>query len=314
MPAIVTVTFHPCIDVNIEVPALLPDVKMLCSSVLRQPGGGGINVARAIHELGGKATAVYPAGGCTGTELSKLLAAEGVSTVILKIPGETRENIIVRDTATGLQYRCNLPGPSVPELVLSELLELLGKWEAVKYLVVSGSLPPGMDAGVFQILADLARRKGIRLIVDTSGEPLKAAIAAGAYLVKPSLHELLSLTTGRPDGSDVESRIDSLLSGGRTKAAVVSLGPKGALLATGNCRQRFPAPKVTPVSTIGAGDSLVAGIVLALHRGMSLEQAVAYGCLCGSAATLHAGTGLCRLEDVNRLKKTTERHEKDPVD
>ncbi|HEV2354519.1 MAG TPA: PfkB family carbohydrate kinase, partial [Puia sp.] len=102
MAAIVTVTFHPCIDVNLTVPALLPDIKMLCSSVQRQPGGGGINVARAIHQLGGEAMAVYPAGGCTGTKLSKLLAAEGVVTAVLKMPGETRENIIIRDKATGL--------------------------------------------------------------------------------------------------------------------------------------------------------------------------------------------------------------------
>lgn len=313
MDPILTVTFHPCIDVNVSVPALVPDVKLPCSNVQRQAGGGGINVARAIRQLGGKATAILMAGGVTGERLGQLLAEEGVPTVILEVAGETRENIIIRDEKTGLQYRCNLPGPPIPEAALEDLLILLERGDGVRWLVVSGSMAPGMLTDIYPRLAALADRKDIRLVVDTAGEALRTALRSGVYLVKPSLHELLTLTSGCRDGTDVEDRAQQLLAGSCCEAVIVSLGPKGALLATKDGCRRFPAPGVTAASTVGAGDSMVAGIVLSLDSGMTLDRSVAYGCICGAAATLHPGTSLCRSEDVNRLKHQIETHEKNPV-
>lgn len=313
MDPIVTVTFHPCIDVNLSVPSLVPDVKLACTQVQRQPGGGGINVARAVRNLGGKATAVFMAGGVTGDRLGQLLAEEGVPMVVLEVAGETRENIIIRDEKTGLQYRCNLPGPPMPEAALEDLLVLLEKGDGIRWLVVSGSLAPGMGTDIYPRLAALAEQKGMRLVVDTGGEALRAALQSGVYLVKPSLHELLTLTTGLRDGTDIEARAQQLLAERRCEAVIVSLGPDGALLATGKGCQRFPAPGVEVASTVGAGDSMLAGIVLSLDSGMSLERSVAFGVICGTAATLHPGTGLCRPEDVNRLKHQINAHEKNPV-
>lgn len=313
MDPIVTVTFHPCIDVNVSVAALVPDIKLPCTQVRRQPGGGGINVARAIRQLGGKATAVFMTAGATGDRLDHLLAEEGVPTVVLEVEGETRENIIIRDEKTGLQYRCNLPGPPIPETALEDLLILLDKAAGIRWLVVSGSMAPGMTTDIYPRLAALAGRKGIRLIIDAAGEALRAALHSGVYLVKPSLQELLALTSGREDGDDIEDRARQLLAGSRCEAVIVSLGADGALLATRAGCRRFPAPKVTVASTVGAGDSMVAGIVLSLDNGVSLEQSVAFGCLCGAAATMRPGTSLCRPEDVNRLKHQIETHEKDPV-
>lgn len=313
MDPIVTVTFHPCIDVNVSVPSLVPDVKLACTQVQRQPGGGGINVARAIRNLGGKATAIFMAGGVTGDRLGQLLAEEGVPIVVLEVTGETRENIIIRDEKTRLQYRCNLPGPPMPEAAMEDLLILLEKGDGIRWLVVSGSMAPGMTTDIYSRLGSLAERKGMRLVVDTAGEALQAALRNGAYLVKPSLHELLTLTSGRRDGTDIEDRAQQLLTGSRCEAVIVSLGPNGALLATRNGCRRFPAPKVAVASTVGAGDSMVAGIVLSLDSGMPLERSVAFGVICGAAATVHPGTGLCRPEDVNRLKHQIEAHEKNPV-
>lgn len=313
MDPIITVTFHPCIDVNVSVSALVPDVKLACTQVQRQPGGGGINVARAIRKLEGKATAVFMAGGLTGDRLGQLLTEEGVPTVVLEVAGETRENIIIRDEKTGLQYRCNLPGPPVPEAALEDLMVLLEKGEGIRWLVVSGSMAPGMSTDIYSSLGSLAQRKGMRLVVDAAGEALQAALRNGAYLVKPSLHELLTLTSGSRDGTDIEDRAQRLLAGSHCAAVIVSLGADGALLATRNGCRRFPAPEVSVVSTVGAGDSMVAGILVSLDSGMSLERAVAFGVICGAAATLHPGTGLCRPEDVYRLKHQIEAHEKNPV-
>jgi len=314
MPAIVTLTLHPCIDVNISVPALVPDIKMTCSQPLRQPGGGGINVARAIHQLGGQALAVYLAGGCTGEKLGQLLESEGVDTAPVAVPGETRENLIIREEGTGLQYRCNLASPPMAKSTGNVLLRRLSDLKDMQWLVVSGSLAPGMTSDIFPALSAMALKNGVRLVVDTAGDALRAAVKSDVYLVKPSLHELMSLTKGRPDGSDIAARATQLLGDSKTEAVVVSLGAEGAMLVTRDTCRRFSAPRVDPVSTIGAGDSLVAGVVLSLYRGKSLPEAVGYGCLCGAAATLHPGTGLCRLEDVNRLQQIMEKHEKDPVD
>jgi 6-phosphofructokinase 2 len=313
MDPIITITFHPCIDVNVSVAALVPDIKLPCTQVQRQPGGGGINVARAIRKLGGKATAILMAGGVTGDRLSQLLAEEGVPTVVLEVEGETRENIIIRDEKAGCQYRCNLPGPPIPEAALEDMLILLEKGDGIRWLVVSGSMAPGMKTDIYSRLGSLAERKGIRLVVDTAGEALRAALRSGVYLVKPSLHELKTITSGRRDGTDIEDRAQQFLAESRCEAVIVSLGPDGALLAARNGCRRFPAPEVAVASTVGAGDSMVAGIILSLDSGMPLERSVAFGVICGAAATLRPGTGLCRPEDVNRLKHQIEAHEKDPV-
>lgn len=324
MDPIVTLTFHPCIDVNTTVAALAPEIKLICSTPLLHPGGGGINVARAIRKLGGAATPIYMAGGSNGQKLTALLAQEGIKSIVFEASGPTRENLIIKESSTGLQYRFNLPGPGVKLSALVELLALLKSAEGIAFLVVSGSLAPGMSTDIFDKLATIAERKHIKLIVDTSGEALEAAIDRGAYLIKPSLKELLSLTrkeefsltkteslfllkTDGASGSGNEVTeaaciARQIVAKGKCGALVVSLGGEGALLVTRDTVRHIPTPRVKVISTVGAGDSLLAGIVLSLQRGKNLEEAVAYGCLCGAAATTRPGTSLCSLADVESLQ------------
>src|SRR6266568_3466019 len=153
MAAIITITFNPCIDVNVTVPALAPESKLRCSDLLLQPGGGGINVARAIRRLGGDVTAIYLAAGDNGKELTRMLEEEGVSSIVLPIDGKVRESLNVVDTSTGLQYRFILPGPVISDDALKALPAIIGQWEDVEYLVVSGSLPPGLSTRIFDELA-----------------------------------------------------------------------------------------------------------------------------------------------------------------
>ncbi|HVW59073.1 MAG TPA: 1-phosphofructokinase family hexose kinase [Puia sp.] len=316
MPAIFTVTFNPCIDLNTCVEELRPEIKLRCSEPLVQPGGGGINVARAIRKLGGHANALFPCGGANGQRLKTLLEEEEVGFIAVNIPGNTRENIIVTERSTGNQYRLNMPGPQLDTAVCNALLSAIGSQPRLDYLVVSGSLAPGISPGIFQDIKAIVQRKKSVLVVDTSGEALKKAVDCKPDLVKLSVHELASLMRSEDLSSltDIEAAARRLSDTG-IRSIVISLGARGAFWISGNEHGRIRAPMVKTVSTVGAGDSMVAGIVMRLSAGRSLPEAVEYGVACGSATTMQAGTTLCNKEDVERIvlqiKDKTNRHEKD---
>jgi 6-phosphofructokinase 2 len=316
MPAIFTVTFNPCIDVNTYVETLRPEIKLQCSEPLVQPGGGGINVARAITKLGGHANALFPCGGDNGQRLKMLLEEEKVGFIAVGIKGNTRENIIVTERSTGNQYRLNMPGPELDTNICNALLSAIGSQPRLDYLVVSGSLAPGISPGIFQDIKAIVQRKKSVLVVDTSGEALKSAVACKPDLVKLSVHELASLMGSRDLSAltDIEAAARRLSDTG-VRSVVVSLGARGAFWISGDEYGRIRAPMVKTVSAVGAGDSMVAGIVLRLSAGRSLSEALEYGVACGSAATMHPGTTLCDKEDVERIilqmKDKTNRHEKD---
>jgi len=303
MSAILTVTFNPCIDVYTSVTSLIPQIKLRCTAPRPDPGGGGINVARAITKLGGAATCLYPAGGSTGKQLRRMLDEEGVVSIVVDVSSNTRENLIVIDETSGLQYQLNMPGPALSEQAITALLNIITLQEAIEYLVVSGSLAPGMSGDIFGRLSSIAQKKNIKIIADTSGEALKKALEHGVYLVKPSIHELIAVAEKSGDERLIEDMARSLISNHSCQVVVVSLGAAGAMLVTKDKVKQVTAPVVKTQGTVGAGDSMVAGIVLALQAGKGLEQAVAYGCVCGAAATLHPGTSLCSKEDVELLMK-----------
>jgi len=316
MPVIFTVTFNPCIDENISVDVLRPDIKLRCNEPLVQPGGGGINVARAITGLGGHATALFPYGGANGRRLKDLLSGEQITFESMAILENTRANIIITERSTGQQYKLNMPGPQLNDAACKGLLHVLEEQPRIDYLVVSGSLAPGVSPDIFQELKTIAFRKGAMLVVDTSGEALKKAVGCGADLVKLSVHELSSLTDVEElvSMAEIEAAARRLSAGG-VKSVVVSMGSDGAFWVSGGQSGHIAAPAVKTVSTVGAGDSMVAGIVLSLSMGKPLSQAVKFGVACGSAATMHPGTTLCKKEDVEtimqRMNDKIDMHEKD---
>lgn len=300
---IVTVTFNPALDKSTSVQSLVPEKKMRCSVALLEPGGGGINVARALTRLGIKvATAFFWGGGCVGQEIERLLANEGVSTVMIPVGGDSRENMTVYDNSAGCQYRFVMQGPEVSAAELEAGLRRISASGPVGYLVASGSLSPGMPAGTFARLGNIAADMGAKYIVDTSGDGLAEAVKSGVYLVKPSLNEL-ALLTGLPahDIKDVVPVARTVIQNGHCENIVVSMGAAGAVLVTQKEALIIPAPVVNVRSTVGAGDSMVAGIVCGLATGQSLPDATRFGVACGSAATLNPGTGLCKMSDVQRI-------------
>ena len=304
MPAIITVTFNPAIDKGTSVPVLIPEKKLKCALPVYEPGGGGINVARAIKKLGGEATAIYLAGGCTGKTFTQLLTDESVDSIVTATKESIRENLIVLDTASNLQYRFGMPGQEISESEWQQCLQSIEEITDVEYIVASGSLSPGIPTDIFARIALIARKKNARLIVDTSGEALKEAVAAGVYLIKPNLGEL-SMLLGKEELNIelVDDAAKEVIEKGNCEVVVVSMGPAGAMLVTKELALQIMPPAVKRKSTVGAGDSMVAGIVLSLTRNKSLTEAVQYGVACGTAATMNPGTELCRKEDAEHLYK-----------
>ncbi|MBP0632862.1 1-phosphofructokinase family hexose kinase [Cupriavidus sp. AcVe19-1a] len=302
MTDILTITPNPAVDVATSIDRVSDTRKLRCSEARRDPGGGGINVARVIQRLGGDCLAVYLAGGATGTLLQHLLDVERVPGVCHAIAGETRENFSVTESSTGRQFRFVLPGPKVTQDEWERcIIHLETLAEPPRYLVMSGSLPPGVPVDFYARLARLARARGTQIVVDTSGPALVCALNEGVSLVKPSLAELRELT-GLPLHGEEEWRNAALevVREGRAQMVALTLGEQGALLVTADQTLRAPALPTPVSSSIGAGDSFLAAMVWALNRHTSKREAFHYGLAAASATLLSAGTGLCQRADVDR--------------
>jgi 6-phosphofructokinase 2 len=301
--SIATLTMNPALDASTSVPYVLPDRKLRCQPQRHEPGGGGINVARAVTKLGGGALACFPVGGPSGELLARLLDEEGVQQDAVKMSGWTRENVNVREESSGQQFRFCMPGAQLDEPEWREIEErFTGLDPPPEYVVLSGSLPPGVPVDFYARVAAAARARGSRVVLDASGEPLARAVAAGPHLLKPSLHEFESLMGARDaDEAHLDRLASDAVARGWCEVLVISLGESGALWVTKSEQERLSAPSVPVRGGIGAGDSMVAGIVLSLARGKTLREAMRFGVAAGTAAVMNPGTALCKRDDVERL-------------
>ena len=313
MTDILTVTMNPALDVSTSTSKVSDSSKLRCSAAQFHPGGGGINVARVLHRLGADCLAVYPAGGVTGQQLQKLLDQEQVRSHCIAIAAETRESFSVLETSSGRDFRFVLPGPELSAAECEACLTYTNEASALettpRFLVASGSLPPGVPVDFYAQLARLARSRGSLMVLDTSGPALAAALAEGVYLVKPSLRELRDLT-GRPLDTELQWLVaaQQIIKAGQARVVALSLGEDGALLVTADQALRARSVPVTVKSSIGAGDSFVGGLVWALNRNTELSEAFRYGMAAGAAALLTTGTALCQAADVERLHKEVAVH------
>jgi 6-phosphofructokinase 2 len=301
MSRIVTLTLNPALDKSTTAERFVPEQKLRCQPLQIDPGGGGINVSKGIAKLGGESIAVFPAGGANGLLLRQLVEAAGIRTEVVETAADTRENFSVTETSTNLQYRFTLPGqplqPAEAEACLERIRHLRPDW-----LVASGSLPSGLPDDFYERVAVLAHDIDARFVLDTSGKPLQAAADEGLFLLKPNLGELAALC-GRDELPlhEVDDAALSIIQAGKCEVVVVSLGPQGALLVTRDGFEHIPAPMVTKRSTVGAGDSMVAGMTHALSTGLSYRQMARLGVACGSAATMNTGTQLFEKQEVSKL-------------
>ncbi|KVD89990.1 phosphofructokinase [Burkholderia stagnalis] len=302
MTDIVTVTLNPAVDVATSVERIVDTRKLRCALPRRDPGGGGINVARVIHRLGGDCVALYAAGGPTGHTLTALLEAEHLPAMRIGIAGETRENFCVHETASGREFRFLMPGPSLAEAEWRDFGACLERMDpAPRYLVLSGSLPAGAPADLYAKLARAASGRGTRVVVDTAGPALQAALDAGVYLVKPSLGELSALA-GASLEEDAACRLaGELVADGRAEIVALTLGARGAWVVTRDRALRLPGRQAAVCSTIGAGDSFVGGMVWALARGIGFDDACRYALAASAASVANPGTTLCTRDEVERI-------------
>jgi len=302
---IVTLTLNPALDVSVAVELIVPNDKLRTTEPRYQPGGGGINVSRVCRRLGEATTAVVPLGGPAGQRMAELLGAEleEREVHIAPIDGDTRQSISVTSRTSGDQYRFVLPGPELTagdvEACLDAVVDAANP-DFCRCVVVSGSVPEGVDLGFFGHLVE--RLDHVRVVIDTSRSALSAALESGAYLVKPSARELAFLVD-----HDLITETDVMEAAQQVKAEsnidvlVASIGPGGAIVATDDGTFRLRAPTVRVRSTIGAGDSMVAGMAVGFQRGLELHDAVAYGVAAGTAAVITGGSDLCHSGDIDRL-------------
>lgn len=300
--AVVTLTMNPALDVTADADQVLPTEKIRCRAERYDAGGGGINVARFIHALGEPVSAVFAAGGSTGSRVIDLVNAAGVPNTPVPIGGSTRESFTVNERTTGRQYRFVLPGPVVNAAEQDQCLDALRRAAAsARFVVASGSLPPGVRPDFYQCVADVCRRADARLILDASGGGL-THVTSGVRVLKPSVRELRECI-GRPLDTEAEqiAAARELIARGMTDAVVVSLGSQGALVVESSRSERVPAIAANTVSGVGAGDAMVAGMVVGLLRGWALGRAVGYGTAAAAAKLQTPGTSAFSLTDVDRL-------------
>lgn len=303
MKDIVSLSINPTVDKSSTVDQVVAERKLRCTAPIFEPGGGGVNVSRAIKKLGGDSTLIYTAGGLAGGMLRGLLEDEGLTTRPVPIEGMTRESFAVLEESTGRQFRFGMPGPQVRvEEWEGALEEVAAAAPQSGFIVASGSLPPGVPADFYAQVAKVGKRARSKVIVDTSGEPLKKALDEGVFLIKPNLREFRELLDkDLKEEAQIEAAAREVIAGGGCELLVISLGSAGALFVSRDAVAHMRPPTVRIVSKVGAGDSMVAGITLGLARGWPSRDAVLFGIASGAAAVMTPGSELCRREDAERL-------------
>jgi 6-phosphofructokinase 2 len=287
--AVRTLTLNPSIDVSSDAEQIVPTRKVRTCNERIDPGGGGINVARVLHRLGLKVEALFLAGGATGGAFDALLERQGLARRALAIIDDTRTSLTIHETSTGKEYRFVPEGPTITKDELDACNAAVAAAQC-DYFVASGSLPPGVPADFYARVGAQARAQGAHFILDTSGAELEAALAAGGiYLIKASGEEL-----DPGAASEIVRR-------GQAELVAVTLGPKGALLASAQGAVFLPALATEPASTVGAGDSFLAGMTYGLATGREPLAALRIAVAAGAAATLSPGTDLAYREDVEHL-------------
>ncbi len=300
-PRIITLTVNPTVDIACDADAVRPVHKVRTFNEMQDPGGGGVNVARVVHELGGDVLAVVLAGGFPGLFLEELLAEDHVRCRAVPIAGRTRISYTVHDRTSRKEYRFVAEGPQVTEPEWQAALAAVGQ-EPGDWIVASGSLAPGMPEDFYARVAALAARTGRHFVLDSSGAALRAALGKGIALIKPSLGEFEALAGHKlRHAGELEQAASAMVRAGVAERIAVTRGHLGALLATAAGVLHLPPVEVEARSAVGAGDSFTGAMVLALARGATDADAFAWGMAGGAAAVMHTGTAHPARAEVERL-------------
>jgi 6-phosphofructokinase 2 len=298
---IFTLSLNPTIDIASEADIVRPTHKTRTSNETYDPGGGGVNVARTIRELGGNPSLICPAGGFAGSMLDAMLTRIPIDHHIIPIAGNTRISLTIFERKSAHEFRFIPNGPKLSDDEVEACLEAVRRCQCDVF-VASGSVPLGAPSDILGRIARIVYDKGAKFILDSSGAGLSVTLeTVPVYLVKPSISELEALIGRRLDDESTEAAAVDLVDRGRAEIVAVTMGAAGALVANRDGVFRIWPPPVKPRSAVGAGDSFVAALTLALAQGRDLRDAVTYATAAGAATVLTPGTRLCRVEDVDRI-------------
>lgn len=299
---ILTLTPNPALDKTLLVAALKHGTVNRARESHLDPGGKGVNAARIVHRLGRPAVAVVVTGGAIGKLLLRELADEGVPSEAVWVPEETRLNVILVDESTGASTRIWDRGASVPPSILTAFSGARDRLlDDATVLVCAGTLPPGIHEEFYAECIQEANDRGVRSILDSDGESFRAGLDAGPSLIKPNVREA-EYVLGRRlvDDRDVIAGAVELLRRGPA-AVVLSMGASGSVLATEGGIVRALPPQVERKSAVGSGDSLVAGLAIALHEHLPLAEGLRIGTAAGAATAMTVGTHLGTREEIEML-------------
>jgi 6-phosphofructokinase 2 len=300
MLPVLTITLNPALDLTTSLDHLAPARKLRCGPVRLDAGGGGVNVSRAIKELGGESRAFVAIGGHTGAQFRAILDRTGIEVEYWPLIEETRTSFTVMETASGQPYRFVLPGPRVSPAEANAILDRIAQRSGSHrgFVVASGSLPPGIPDDFYGGLACRCRELGARLIVDSHGAALRAAAAERPYLIRLNHLEAQELLGGDSQIA-AHTLARELVDTGLAEAAIVTVGERGAIVASAGRQIEIRPPRVEVKSGVGAGDSFVAALTFGLAKGWDLEDAARYGVAAAAAAVITEATELCKRDTVD---------------
>lgn len=299
---IYTVTQNPALNRTAEVEEIIYDDVNEVIEEKNSVGGKGIDISRVIKELGGQSVALGFIGGYNGIEVEGRLINEGIVCDFTRINDEIRSNMIIYQRKKNLQTLLSTCGPEIRPFEVSALYNKVREIPSESYVVLAGSMPKGMNDNFFAQLITTLKEKNVKVVLDSDEKALAWGLNAGPFLIKPNIHEFGRLINKNiSDAEDIFEEAKPYLS--MVEYIVVSAGARGVAGVSKEGSYHVIPPKVKVRSSLGAGDSLVAGIVFVLHKGGSFEESLVQGVACGTAATLNPGNMLCTKEDIDIIKK-----------
>ncbi len=300
---IITINFHPTLDNYFEVEDLLPSSKMHVQNQIILPGGGGLNVSRVLSQLNKSSFAIYFAGGAYGHELALKLSEAPFENYKIEHQKTIRENIVLKNKKDGAEYRFNMPIQELDPTDYFKILPLLAQHQNMKFLVLSGHFGDTIPLEFLQELIENTKKKKVKVLIDSKGIGLRNAFDIGVFLVKPNRREFeMMVGENCPDLASLKAKGQAYISTSATENILISLGKEGALLINKSQTRFFQAPTIEQKNSVGAGDSLLAGVIFKLAEGQSIENSIEFGILCGAATAMQDQHHFCTMETIEKLK------------
>lgn len=298
---IYTITLNPALDRTIWIDRIRDDVSNRILEEKSFAGGKSIDVSKVLKNFGVENTALGFVGGFAGRELEGRLLNDGIQSNFVRVSGETRTNIVIHERETGRQIVFNARGPEIRPSELMQFVELIEDLPCADVVTIGGSLPLGVSPEIYRKIITLVKRCPATVALDVDGAALKVGIQARPNVIKPNIHELSELV-----GREL-TEIGEILAAARevngqgVEIVLVSMGGRGILLVADGKEYLGVPPAVKVESTVGAGDSSVAGFISGLVSGKDLKQCLKYAVAAGTATTLQQGTALCQMKDFQRI-------------